>query len=225
MPFDRTHAFANQCAVARGNILLYPVWWLMALFSRRADARCRIYESWFQFFGNAIVGGHVMLGPHAWCVNEMHDPERIVLEDDVICRGLLRVESFGDGRIVIREHVYIGDDVLISSACRVEIKADTLIAHGVQILDNDAHPLDVDERVGQWRQEDKGGRFRGASAPVLVEARAWICTNAIVLKGVCIGEGSIVAAGSVVTSDIPSGVLAGGNPARVLRRLSPGETR
>jgi acetyltransferase-like isoleucine patch superfamily enzyme len=58
-----------------------------------------------------------------------------------------------------------------------------------------------------------------AAAPVKLENDVWIGANALILKGVTIGEGSIVAAGSVVTKDVPAGVIVGGNPARVLKSI------
>lgn len=57
------------------------------------------------------------------------------------------------------------------------------------------------------------------SAPIIIEDDVWIGANATVIGGVTIGEGSIIGAGSVVVRDIPRGVIAVGNPARVLRKL------
>ena len=57
------------------------------------------------------------------------------------------------------------------------------------------------------------------SAPIVIEDRAWIGFNAIILKGVTIGEGSVVAAGAVVTKDVEPYTVVAGNPARVVKRL------
>lgn len=69
-------------------------------------------------------------------------------------------------------------------------------------MDRDYHKLDSDEET-----------FR----PVKIGDRCWIGCNSIILKGVTLGEGAVVAAGSVVTKDVPPRTLVGGNPARVLR--------
>ena len=60
----------------------------------------------------------------------------------------------------------------------------------------------------------------GTSAPVTIGRDVWIGANSTVCGGVSIGDGTIIGAGSVVTKDIPSGVIAAGNPCRVLRRVT-----
>ena len=57
-----------------------------------------------------------------------------------------------------------------------------------------------------------------AKGPVRVHKEAWIGTGAIILSGVTIGEGAVVAAGSVVTRDVPAGAIVAGNPARVIKQ-------
>jgi maltose O-acetyltransferase len=59
--------------------------------------------------------------------------------------------------------------------------------------------------------------FTRRDAPVTVGDRAWIGSQAIILKGVTVGEGGVVAAGSVVTADVPPFTIVGGNPAKVIR--------
>ena len=59
------------------------------------------------------------------------------------------------------------------------------------------------------------------SAPITIGDRVWIGCRAIILAGVTIGEGSVVAAGSVVTRDVPPGTLVAGNPAKVIRETGP----
>jgi len=56
-------------------------------------------------------------------------------------------------------------------------------------------------------------------APIHISDKVWIGFNVIILKGVNIGEGAIIAAGSVVTKDVPAWTLVGGNPARVIKQL------
>jgi len=60
-------------------------------------------------------------------------------------------------------------------------------------------------------------------APVTIENKAWIGARAIILKGVTVSEGAVVAAGSVVTKDVPPWTIVGGNPATILRPLTEEE--
>jgi acetyltransferase-like isoleucine patch superfamily enzyme len=99
-----------------------------------------------------------------------------------------------------------------------ELHADTLIDIGAEcvvgqsiILDTDMHSLAPDRR----RNRDAPIR----TAPVVLERRVWVARGAAILPGVTVGAGSVIAFGAVVTADIPPGVLAAGNPARVIRRL------
>jgi tetrahydrodipicolinate N-acetyltransferase len=76
----------------------------------------------------------------------------------------------------------------------------------VQVLDNDFHALTVD------------GVEQPSAAPVRIGDRVWLGTRAVVLKGVTIGDGAVVAAGAVVTRDVPAGAVVGGLPATVIGR-------
>ncbi len=106
-------------------------------------------------------------------------------------------DDFGmtGGAIVCEEHITIGN--------RVAIGANTVIA------DTDFHPLDPERR--RIAPND------GATAPIVIEDDVFIGMQCLVLKGVTIGRGSVIGAGSVVTRDIPPYSIAAGNPAHVIR--------
>lgn len=82
---------------------------------------------------------------------------------------------------------------------------------GARIYDNDFHPVDILER--------RRGRHGVSHKAVFIDDDVWIGAMVIVLKGVSIGKGSIIGAGSVVTKSVPPGVVCAGNPARVIRVL------
>ena len=213
MPIDRDHAFADGLAYARPRRRPFFGKWTPAY---------RAALAWEQFTRNAQVAARCLLGPNSWCINSLAEPARIALGERVVCRGLLRVEKFGAGRIEIGAGAYIGDDCLLSAAAGIEIGADVLLAHGVQIFDNDSHPLDPTARVADYASVHRHGeRGEIASAPVRIGARAWIGFGAIILKGVTIGENAVIAAGSVVTRDVPAGAVAAGNPATVVKNIAP----
>jgi acetyltransferase-like isoleucine patch superfamily enzyme len=114
------------------------------------------------------------------------------------------------GTIVIGNNVGISSS-LIWARCKITIEDNVLIGGGCQILDNDFHSLDYTERVFNGDNKVK-------SKPILIEEGAFIGTASIILKGVTIGQRSIVAAGSVVSKSIPRGEIWGGNPAVFIKK-------
>lgn len=126
------------------------------------------------------------------------------------------------GRIQIGDRTFIGRSHLVCYRS-LAIGDDVIISWGVTIVDHDSHSIDwMDRRndVLEWGAGRKNWD-RIAHAPVVVSNRAWIGFNVSILKGVTIGEGAVIGAGSVVTRDIPPYSLAAGNPARVIRALGP----
>ena len=187
------------------------------------DARVLV-EVWRQFSLLATVGDATRLGLGARVVNRA-TPDRLTISDHVVVRGCLRVEP--EGRLSLAPFVYVGDNVIISAQEAVEIGEATLVAHGVMIFDNNSHPINPYAREIQFRRmlgvKDRYTPIVVESAPIKIGRRCWIGMNSMVLKGVTIGDDTVVASGSVVVSDLPAGVVAGGNPARVLRALTPEE--
>ena len=98
----------------------------------------------------------------------------------------------------------------ICAAIEVAIGAECLIGADVQIFDTDFHTIEPD---GRWCCTDPD---KILAAPVRIGAKVFIGTGSKILKGVTIGENSVIGAGSIVTRDIPANVIAAGNPARVL---------
>jgi acetyltransferase-like isoleucine patch superfamily enzyme len=106
--------------------------------------------------------------------------------------------------------------VTLSATRSITIGDRCLIGSGVVITDSDHHVVDA-HPVSARRTATP---LSVPADEVVIENDVFIGTRAIVLKGVRIGAGSVIAAGSVVTADVPAGVVAGGNPARVLRSLT-----
>lgn len=212
MAIDRDHAFGNGRVYRRPTPKLWNKWLRLS--------ESRVASTWRQFDQSATVPASCRLGINAWCVNMLKAADRISLGEGVICRGLLRIEDFGSGKITIGANTYLGDDTLLSSSHEIQIGDHVLVAHGVHIFDNDSHPLDSAARLGDYLGVlNNGGRAQIASAPVRIGDNAWIGFNVIILKGVTIGANSVVAAGSVVTRDVPPDCVAAGNPAVVVKTI------
>lgn len=110
--------------------------------------------------------------------------------------------------IQLGEHVFFNFNCVVLDVCPVTIGAFTLFGPAVQIY-TPLHPLDAAARRGK-----EYGR------PVHIGSDAWVGGGAIILPGVRIGDRAVIGAGSVVTRDIPDGVLAVGNPCRVVREVA-----
>jgi acetyltransferase-like isoleucine patch superfamily enzyme len=114
----------------------------------------------------------------------------------------VRLEVGKGAMLKIGNGTYLNRNTLVVANTRVEIGKDCKIAWDVVIMDSDGG-----HDVAGHPNPDK---------PVIIGDRVWIGCRSIILKGVRIGDDSIIAAGSVVTKDVPSGAVVGGVPARTL---------
>lgn len=113
---------------------------------------------------------------------------------------------YGEGKtILVGDHVFIGCNCEFNIRARIEIGDHSLIASGCRFIDHD-HGISTRATVI--------ARQAGAEAPIVLEEDVWIGANCIILKGVHVGRGAVVAAGAVVTKSIPPYEIWGGVPAR-----------
>lgn len=123
---------------------------------------------------------------------------------------LTTVKSAGfEGRISVGSDVLIMNGVRISSADSIEIGDGCMLANFCYLSDSDWHDI-YDRRIPV-----------GKTGPIILERGVWIGDSAIILKGVRIGQNSIVGAGSVVRKDVPANAVVTGNPAAIIKRLDP----
>lgn len=151
------------------------------------------------------------------------EPRAVVIGDHVSCYAGC---SFAIGP---RGSCRIGDFTLVNGALimaeeRIEIGSHCLISWNVGIADSDFHPLPPNERLIDTQAlapffEGRPPRPPIGTAPVIIGDNVWIGMNAVILKGVTIGDNSVVAAGSVVTKNIAPNTVVAGNPAVVVKKL------
>jgi acetyltransferase-like isoleucine patch superfamily enzyme len=124
-------------------------------------------------------------------------------------------------QVIVGRNSEIGASHIVC-ATKVEIGNDVLISWGCTIDDHDSHPIAWSARLNDVRDNYQGKKnwTRVVSRPVKIGDKCWIGMHAIILKGVHVGEGAIVAAGAVVTKSVPAWTIVGGNPARVIRTIS-----
>lgn len=159
---------------------------------------------------------------------------RLVVRDAIGCALSIGSESNIEGAIVLERqganvHIgsrtHIGGGTLVDAACKIEIGDDVLIAFEVLIMDHGSHSLHFYQRKRDVQDWMKGMKdwTHVKRCPVEIGDKAWLGARVIVLKGVKIGEGAVVGAGSLVTENVPAWTIVGGNPAKVIRPLSEEE--
>lgn len=132
-------------------------------------------------------------------------------------RWLLRVFGASVGRgVVLKPHVrikfpwccqlgndcWIGEDVWIDNLANVQIANDVCLSQGAYLCTGS--------------HDHRSTTFDLIVKPIVIEEQAWVAARSVVLQGVTIGQGAVVAAGSVVTGDVESGMIVGGSPCRVI---------
>jgi len=127
----------------------------------------------------------------------------------LLLSGFSLIGSRGSSRnLVIGRHCFINHGCVFDAAGLIEIGDEVNLGQGV-LITTSSHVIGTpDRRAGRLTPE-----------PVRIEAGAWLASRAVILPGVTVGEGAIVAAGAVVTRSVAPNTLVGGVPARVIRHL------
>lgn len=136
------------------------------------------------------------------------------------------------GCVNIGSRTYIGGGSKLIASTSINVGNDVMISWGCTIVDHDSHSLDFRQRaedIQSWRKGLIKGGLQEAAAnknwdyvkqvPIIIHDKVWICMDVLILKGVTIGEGAVVAARSVVTKDVAPWTLVAGNPARKIKTL------
>lgn len=128
---------------------------------------------------------------------------------ELACEGIVSLQRgvrvvVDGGRLSIGHATNVNGLSKILVAESVSIGAECTFSWDVQILDNDFHTMTLN------------GVEKPSKAPIVIGNRVWVGTGAIILKGVSIGDGAVVAAGAVVTRDVPAGSIVAGSPAKVV---------
>lgn len=110
--------------------------------------------------------------------------------------------------IFLGERVYFNFNCVVLDVCRVEVGDFTLFGPNVQIY-TATHPMNAELR-----------RKQELAKPIIIGSDVWVGGGAIICPGVTIGSRTVIGAGSVVTRSIPDGVMAAGNPCRVIRAIT-----
>lgn len=137
--------------------------------------------------------------------------------------------EISSAEIEIGSNTFIGNSTFVC-AKKIIVGNNVLISWGCTFMDNNAHSLIYEERkndVSDWKrsiEEGDTGKYKNwvnvHKETITIKDKAWIGFNVILLKGVTIGKGAVVAAGSVVTKDVPDYAVVAGNPAQIIKYTS-----
>lgn len=190
-------------------------------FFRRSEEerRRRRIDQWSARLSGAFSLGQGSTIDKGWIEVRGADPKLTIGERTEICCGI--IFEHADVAVRIGSRTSIGGKTLLDAAAGIEIGDDVLIAFEVLIMDHDSHSLEFSKRCHDAEEWTKGRKdwTHVPRAGVRIKDKVWIGARVTILKGVTIGEGAVVATGSIVTRDVPPWTLVAGNPARVLRTL------
>ena len=157
--------------------------------------------------------------------NILGDKDKIQVGKNTHILSQLLIFAHG-GEIKIGNECYIGEGSRIWSGKRITIGDRVLISHDVNIFDNQTHSLSAKKRNKHFKDIFSVGHpisIDLQEAEVVVDDDVWIGCQSIILRGTHIGTGAVVAAGSVVTKDVPPWTIVAGNPAKEIRKIPENE--
>ena len=202
------------------NRLFQKIFLSIKLVLEIADNKQR-YAS---FLNNATMHSSVKILPNASVTNLSQSKNLIIIGKDSVIRGELIIFAHS-GKISVGEGCYVGDGSRIWSSESVNIGNRVLISHNVNIHDTDSHSINTELRSQHFYTimstgHPKENIFDIKASPVVIDDDVWIGFNSTILKGVKIGKGSVIAACSVVTKDVPPNVIVAGNPAKIVKSIT-----
>jgi acetyltransferase-like isoleucine patch superfamily enzyme len=151
--------------------------------------------------------------------NQQPSDEAIRIGANSLILGQLMTFAHG-GRIELGQWCYVGQNSRIWSGASITMGNYVLIAHNVMIMDNFTHPIDHLARRDHARAtigNRHAAKIDLGDKPIVIGDDVWIGANAVIMRGVSIGDRAIVSAGSVVRQDVPADTVVAGNPAVIIR--------
>jgi len=151
----------------------------------------------YRIKGKIILGNNVQIRSRDWGYHTaMYSPTRLMTDSSEEA-----ILAIGNGTRINGASIHATNKIIIGENC--------LIAANVTIMDSDGHGVNLDER----------DKHNTKTLPIIIGNNVWIGINSVILKGISIGNNSVIAAGSVVTKTVPPNTLVGGNPARVIKMI------
>lgn len=191
------------------------------IYRKLAQALCTTCtKAWFSILGVRFGKGFVTDSfpkVHVGLKSSIEFGENVILNNTVrsnpvgICSRCVLVAAGPGTRLAIGDNVGISGSFIVAHT-GISIGRGTIIGSDSLIIDSDFHPLSVADRIAD--RKDTIGR-----TPIRIGQYVWIGARSTILKGVEIGDGTIIAAGSVVTRSFGPNLLVGGNPAKTIKSI------
>lgn len=187
------------------RLLLY---YSTCLFKLRSSLRRVVVGKSPTVWGKCIIikfpGSVVQIGDRFHCVSDR-------IRASAATVNITRIKTFtGEARVIIGNSVGLNGTSIVCRSTSVSIGDHTKIGPDCIITDTDFHGIEPDKRLQSFPELDRA---------VNIGRNVWIGMRCIVLKGVTVGDNSIIGAGSVVTRDVEPNSIYAGNPARFIRKI------
>lgn len=154
-----------------------------------------------ELYGQFMLNANDRIGNGRTSLLRMDENSKLIVEGKFNFMYGADIIIFPNAVLKLGKNSFINSDCKIRCSKKIEIGDNCAISHDCTIMDSDVHNIDGHNNT----------------KPVKIGNDVWIGTRVTILKGVNIGKGAVIAAGSIVTKDIPDGCLAGGVPAKVIR--------
>jgi acetyltransferase-like isoleucine patch superfamily enzyme len=194
-------------------------------FLRKIANKLEKFALFYEYSPEHCLSSIINIHPSSKCIfNNIRLKDRCLvnIDEQTQIEGSLIFDK-DNASILIGKRVVINGSII--AAQRIEIGDDVMIAWGTTVVDHNSHSVSFSKRsndVVDWIVDKKDWSHVKIS-PVKICDKVWIGFNVIILKGITIGEGAVVGAGSVVTKDVPPWTIVAGNPAQVIREIQENE--
>lgn len=191
------------------NIVI-SLWYYLQILSRKIN--------WFIYKDKVTLKGKVYLNFGLIMIG-MQSKDQIILGNEVDLYGSLSVGK--SGKIIIGDYTCTSRGCMIQALSRIEIGKFVAIAPDVFIYDSNHMSIYAKDRMIHALTAEKGIYSENeVTKPIKIGNHVWIGRRAIILKGVTIGDRSIIGANAVVTHDVPEDVVIAGNPAKIVKQIN-----
>lgn len=182
--------------------------------------KVKVYMVRKVFLSNCITGDNFSCTVFSKCINDTLRKDNVLIGNNCEINGSLKVNE--NGSIIIGNNTTIRMHTRVFAINKIEIGNFVIISNNVTIYDNNNHPIEPERRLEMSKSGFYGNLWdakHSLNAPIKIHDNVWIGERAVILKGVTIGAGSIVAMGAVVTKNVPEYSIVAGNPAKIVKFL------